>query len=822
MTVKKDKSSRNTKKGKLEPKVNVFVKPDGMSLDDWQCAIRRQSAKNEKMVLSYVDKKRSLSDFQVENLSSKRIYKTVFYGVGSEWNYCSCMDFKTNHLGTCKHLEFVRNYIADNRLRVGHELPAYSSVYLSYVKDRQVKIRRGSSCSEKLLSLSNDYFDEDCNLKSSVSYLDFLDFYASAIRIDDTFRVYDDAKDYLREAYDRDRRCRMLEESYPDGKFSSVLMAKLYPYQNEGIRFAVRQGKSIIADEMGLGKTIQAIGVAEVLKKFKLITSAIIVCPTSLKYQWKREIEKFTDSDCVVVEGDHLKRKTLYEAAPFYKIVSYNAISNDLKILRRIDTDFLIMDEAQRLKNWNTQIARNMKNVQSAYTVVLTGTPLENKLEEFYAIMEYVDQFCLGPFHQFMNRYVLTNESGKVFGYQHLNEISEKMGDALIRRNKKQVELQLPPRTDKILMVQMTKEQREVHDECKVSVSQIVTKWNRLHFLSEKDRKRLLVLLSQMRMVCDSTYVLDQISRNDTKIEELMSIVKELVDGGNQKMVVFSQWERMTRLVVKELDEAGIQYEYLHGGVPSSKRKDMVVNFTERPECRIFVSTDAGSTGLNLQAASVIVNLDLPWNPAVLEQRIARIFRIGQKSNIQVLNFVSQNTIEEDMLSKLNFKSNMFSGILDGGKDEVLLEDSKMEKLMQAVGVIVSEDENNSLQNADDLSDSVYETTNTNSTVSDFVTSTMTDDDDVQDADMIRSSVGKFEGNKENVVVADPQDVVQQGVSFLTGLSQILSSPEKTRQLVDSLVEEDKETGKATLKIPIPDKSAVLNMFSLLGNLMKQ
>lgn len=180
-----------------------------------------------------------------------------------------------------------------------------------------------------------------------------------------------------------------------------------------------------------------------------------------------------------------------------------------------------------------------------------------------------------------------------------------------------------------------------MHDEYQSIVSQLVFKWTKPRFLSEKDRKRLLLMLSQMRMLCDSTYILDQKTRYDTKVEETLNILKNVFESGDEKVVIFSQWERMTRLIAKELDTLGVRYEYLHGGIPSEARKNLTDNFTELPESRVFLSTDAGSTGLNLQVASILINLDLPWNPAVLEQRIARIYRIGQKRNIQVINLVA-------------------------------------------------------------------------------------------------------------------------------------------------------------------------------------
>ena len=185
-----------------------------------------------------------------------------------------------------------------------------------------------------------------------------------------------------------------------------------------------------------------------------------------------------------------------------------------------------------------------------------------------------------------------------------------------------------------------------------------------------------------MRMLCDSTYILDQKTRFDTKVTEVINIVRNVIESGDEKLVVFSQWERMTRLVAKELEKEGIGFEYLHGGIPSIRRKDLVNNFMDEPHCRVFLSTDAGSTGLNLQAASVVVNIDLPWNPAVLEQRIARVYRLGQKRNIQVINLVSAGTFEEDMLGKLKFKSSLFEGVLDGGEDTIFAQQGKFDEMM--------------------------------------------------------------------------------------------------------------------------------------------
>lgn len=826
MKNKQGKKSGSKDKAK-NLKVSYYSRPENMSLEEWQIALRRQVAEKESFTISPISESLYPGDYCVKNPITRNEYKVVFRGMDNPWNYCSCMDFKTSRLGTCKHIEAVHLWTEANHKRVYRGNPPYTSVYLSYRGEREIRLRIGSDHETEFRQLAEPYFTPDGKMRPEALPV-ITDFYRDALQIDNTFRWYSDALTFVLEQRDKIKRERIITDRYPDTELNQLLTVPLYPYQREGIRFAFRAGKSIIADEMGLGKTIQAIGTAELLKKEGLISSVLVLCPTSLKYQWKREIERFTHSSVVVVEGNPLQRKQLYQASEFYKIVSYNSVSNDIRLTGSLHTDLVIMDEVQRLKNWKTQISRSVRHIEADYAVVLSGTPLENKLEELYSIMQFVDQYCLGPYYQFMEHTVVTSETGKVIGYKNLNEVGERMKHVLLRRRKRDVALQLPERMDKILFVSMTEQQKAIHDEFKSSVAQLIYKWTRTRFLSEKDRKRLLLLLSQMRMVCDSTYILDQKSRYDTKIAEVMNILQNVFENGDEKVVIFSQWERMTRLVAQELDKLNIRYEYLHGGIPSAKRKDLMQNFTDLPESRVFLSTDAGSTGLNLQVASILINLDLPWNPAVLEQRIARIYRIGQQRNIQVINMVASNTIEEQMLGTLNFKSSLFEGILDNGADSIFLEDSKFDKMVDSIREVVEKTDASAAANKESAvkpeeCEDHADKTNTPSAAEPTLFDNPSFDSEPQTEspeDGITSDNLSMEGIKQREQENHPQELLQQGFSFLSGLARTLSSPEATEKLVDALVVEDKETGETTLRIPVPDKESVSQVLNLFGKLL--
>lgn len=906
---KKTKGRRKRAKVVM-PKINNMQKPAGMKLEEWQVALRKLQAEKETFAIRMVDEQYAPGEFRVANAATRNEYKVVYRGKNSLWNYCSCYDFKTSQLGTCKHMEAVKLWVRKKRKKVQVAEPDYSSVYIDYKGPRRVKIRIGDHGREMLERLAKDYFDESGVLRED-AYARFDVFVQAAKAIAPDFRCYDDALDYVLERRDRIKRCRLLEEKYTDEYLDQMLTVPLYPYQKEGTRFAVRAGKAIIADEMGLGKTLQAIASAEVYLREGMAEQVLVVCPTSLKYQWKREIERFTGGDrvessgkgvedgltipkVVVVEGAPAKRAKLYKAPAPYKIVSYHTMCNDVRHLGKLDTDVLIMDEIQRLKNWDTLISRAARKIASRYAVLLSGTPMENRLEELYANMELVDQFCLGPYYQFRDQHILLHpETGAIMGYKDLNAIGEAVSNRLLRRTKKGVRLQLPKRSDQFVLVPMTQRQDDLHSEFKWDLLVILNKYRKYHYMTEQDRLHVLKLLGQMRMVADSTFILEQnlTTRSDVKIAEVMNLLDNVLESGDEKVVVFSEWERMTRLVAMELDKRGVRYEYLNGRVPSKRRGELVDDFTMLPESRVFLSTDAGSTGLNLQVASTLINMDLPWNPAVLEQRIARIFRLGQEKPVQIINLVSKGSIEEGMINKLRFKKSMFEGVLDGGADTVFVDESKFKKLMDDLTIVMeaTPDAPEVEYVDEEVEQEQKGKTATEASLDEVLADASEPDDESsveQGASVNHEPLAEHESSPEHEFSAEqeasagheslathqssedqhpsvdhessagqelsanhdssqgqtatkaqdgaqsrpsshhasphPQQLVSQGVSFFSGLAETLKSAEATQQLVDSIVETDKETGETHLKIPVGSKDTVMQMLTLFGKLMNK
>jgi SNF2 family DNA or RNA helicase len=703
-TPKAEVKKAKTKKKKPE-KLNPNKRPDKISTDSWQYGLRKQFGEDATFRVVNTTTEPIFSTFDLTNPDTRNSY-TVAVRCGlttfeklqpntitRRGNGCSCLDFSTNRLGICKHIAAVVAHISKKsgvKTKLKHPpRTSHTAIYLDYFHGRKLRICIGTANEKKMQTWAAKYFDHDGFLLSD-QLTNFNQIHTEGKEISKSFVCEQPALDYVVRQRDQltvQKKMQKLLGKSVETAIDGLIKIKPYPYQLEGIAFAASHSRTLIADEMGLGKTLQAIGAAELYKKHLGVGKVLVVCPTSLKYQWQMEVTKFCHSTAEVLEGNALLRKKRYtESEAFYHIVSYNTVVYDIDEICAAGYDLIIFDEAQRMKNFRTKVATAVKRITTPYVIVLTGTPIENKLEELYSLVQIIDQYKMPPLYRYTERYQMQNETGKVIGYKNLHEIGKILSDTLIRRTKKQVLTQMPDRVDKVLFVPMTKQQRDVHAESENQVAQLVLKWQKFHFLTETDRQKLLQHLSIMRMVCDSTYVVDQKTRYDTKIDELFSILEEALTNPELKVVIFSQWERMTRLVVQEAQERGIGCSYLHGGIPSKLRGGLIEQFHKDEECKLFISTDAGATGLNLQCASLLINLDLPWNPGLLEQRIGRIYRLGQRNNITVINMVSQNTIENRILYLLDFKRDMAKGVLDSdGEDTIFMSEERLKKFMEQI-----------------------------------------------------------------------------------------------------------------------------------------
>ncbi len=819
---------KGRKKASAAKKTSRTRKPENLSLEEWQIALRREYGQAQTFSLKNLGDEPFFSEYAVTNPASERTYRVVVRGEAPGMNFCSCPDFTVNTLGTCKHIEWTVAKLKHKRggkkaFREGHHAD-YSEVYLEYGAQRRVRFNQGRLFPSDMKKFIATYFDEFGALRAS-EFDRFPKFMRELAGFDHEVRVYDDVLEFVGRVRDAEALRRNIDRAFArtTPTLNGLLKTKLYPYQQQGALFAARAGRALLADDMGLGKTIQAIGAVEILAKAAGAQRVLVVCPAALKYQWQQEVERFTNRSAQAVFGLSHERKEQYKEDSFYKIINYEIVHRDLDMIHEWGPDVIILDEAQRIKNWQTRRANAVKQLQSDYAIVLTGTPLENRLEELYSIMQFVDRFHLGPLFRFLHNHQYTDESGRVIGYRDLNRIQESLAPVLLRRHKDEVLRELPERTDKHFFVDMTREQWSIHEENQSVVAKIVFKWRRFGFLSESDQRRLMVALQMMRMVCNSTYLVDHETDNSRKMDECMALLADLLETPENKAVVFSQWLRTHELLIRRLDKAGIDYGYYHGSLDQRKRRTVLERFKTDPACRVLLCSDSGGVGLNLQEAAIVINMDQPWNPAILEQRIGRVHRLGQQRNVQVYHFVARGAIEHNMLDVIKFKRSVFKGVLDGGETEVFLGGAKMKKFMETVEQVSAQaaeqppmDESET--ETPDIADEAVEATPDTAVETPAKDATVAPD----------AAAAAQEATQPQGWDA----LINAGAAFIGALAETLQQPQdadrtsRERQALSpaALLARDEKTGAPQLRIPLPDPETankLADMMTLFGNVMR-
>jgi len=622
------------------------------------------------------------SSFDVTSVSG-RTYRVQIRSLTELQNSCTCPDYQTNLVGTCKHIEGVLVHLKEQLGERWDELAAQSppvtQIYLHHAERTTVRISLPLQGPETLRQMLSRYFDTDGVLQGPlIQTLPALlaEIEALPRRQRTRLQVTDEVRSHLEllqdiEAVQRQKEW-FLEQVDRGNRSLSVLSTRLYPYQETGALHLAFGRRAMLADDMGLGKTVQAIAASSLLHQLRDIQRVLIISPASLKHQWAREIRRFTSFPVTVVEGPLKKRRELYRQPTFFTIVNYELVRRDLEEFERLHPDVIILDEAQRIKNWRTKTADAVKQLRSRYAFVLTGTPLENRLDELYSVFQFLDPKILGPLWRFNQLYfqVERRPSGgyKVLGYKNLDELRHRIGPYVLRRTRDEVLHDLPERIDSNFFVEMTDRQWHAYEGFQQTVAKLIATARRRP-LSPKEHQILLGALVKMRLICNALALHDpdlppkERERTAPKLRELTHILDDEVANNGHKAILFSQWTGMLELTEPVLGRLNLGHVKLTGDVPTPKRGELIERFFEDDDCRVFLSTDAGGVGLNLQAASLVVNLDLPWNPAVLEQRIARAHRHGQPQAVNVINLIAQGTIEERMLDTLAAKRSVFASV---------------------------------------------------------------------------------------------------------------------------------------------------------------
>ena len=622
---------------------------------------RVAAARREKLVVKTAE-----PPFMTVESSSGFIYRVHLRGETSGPHSCDCPDFEANRLHTCKHVERIRTYMrspAYRRLSDHREQASRPRVYLhlgEVVEPRLFGAPKGRGA-----PAVRETFDPH------------------GVPFPPMARDYEEMAGWLA-ALDRwvepealawlDQRIRR-RPVLPAGAIEDLRTPDSltpYPYQWKGAEFLARRGRALLADEMGLGKTVQAILAALALRGAKQpIRCVTVVCPASLRGGWQDEIRRWAGERAALLEGLPRQRARVIETRPPWLVTHYEQVWRDFSHHAAQPPDLLVIDEAQRAKGLATRTARVLKAIAAPCVFALTGTPLENRLEEAYAIAQLIDQRLLPPLWQLdRDHFVRDGKGRRVVFYRNLGELRSRLAPAFLRRRKEDVALELPERIRSTSMVDLHPAVLDTYDDVMAQVARIARK--KVILPADLDRMHRLLVIA--RRCCNGPHMLglDVDDRKVPKLQELEETLRDLCLGEGRKAVVFSEWTDMTERVEALCGRLDLPAFHLRGSVPVKRRPALIRGFTERQGPAVFISTDAGGLGLNLQVADLVVNLDLPWNPARLEQRVARVHRIGSQNTVQILLLVAKGSIEHRILELHETKRNVLENVWsDTGEDTI-------------------------------------------------------------------------------------------------------------------------------------------------------
>lgn len=481
----------------------------------------------------------------------------------------------------------------------------------------------------------------------------------------------------------------------------------LYAFQAEAVKKMLDRERLLVAYEMGLGKTVITIATIEHLLDAGEVATGLVVVPSSLKYQWKRMIDVFTeDATVLVIDGDPRQREAQYSQAITdeydYVICNYEQIVNDWDFVSRIPYDYVVVDEATAIKSFTAKRSRRIKKLKCRYRYALSGQPIENRPEEVFSIMQWVDPELLGRFDTFDKTFIKRDPWGKPRYYKNLPTLHRKLSEAMVRKRRTDPDVrdQLPKVSETVLPITFddgsARLYRLVVKELLADIAEFGAKYGSFDIMkhygvaggydSDEMQARGLIMskLTTLRMLCDNVALIEESARKGTsayaielrdrgllnihgapKLKECLDLIDELLAADPlNKVVVFSFFKGNLHLLKDHYLFSAVEF---HGEMNAKEKDRAKTHFQTDPHCRIFLSSDAGGYGVDLPEANYLVNYDLPWSAGKLDQRNARIVRLSSAwESVTLVNLIMRGSIEERMYDMLTEKRAIASAVVDG------------------------------------------------------------------------------------------------------------------------------------------------------------
>jgi len=459
------------------------------------------------------------------------------------------------------------------------------------------------------------------------------------------------------------------ESDDSDYELPENLKAIMRSYQVTGFKWLSSLSKyslgGILADDMGLGKTLQVISL---LSSDRSSKPSVVVCPTSLVYNWKSEIERFSSNiSTLIIAGNSSERLNLISSINSYNLIltSYDSVKRDVEYYENYEFKYCILDEAQYIKNSSTQNAKAVKLLKSDVRFALTGTPIENSLADLWSIFDFIMPGFLLSYKKFKDKYeipIVRNEDRDI-----LHRLNRQIQPFILRRLKKDVLKELPDKIETVTYAQMDTIQNKLYTAELMKLNKEFRNEIKENGY-EKSQIKILAMLTRLRQICcDPSLCFDNYDGGSAKLDLCMEIVKNSIEN-NHKVLIFSQFTSMLRIIENNLKLNDIEYFVLTGATKSTERLDLANRFNVDKTPVFLISLKAGGTGLNLTGADVVIHFDPWWNISAQNQATDRTHRIGQNNKVQVFKLITKNTIEEKIERLQNSKKDLADSVIRKGE----------------------------------------------------------------------------------------------------------------------------------------------------------
>lgn len=602
--------------------IGEFIENDMISLAKDYDVYSTENFKKNKMIKTIVKSSFSIGQdnilsysFDLNGISDKEM-NDMINSYKNKKKYYRLKSGDIVNLETDENLMELNNLLDDMDIDGTYSgtIPKYRAIYLSSLKDNKYSIIE-----------TNNLFDDFIN----------------------KFNQYKDA----------------------DIKLSKKDLSILRDYQITGVKWLYNIYKcelgGVLADEMGLGKSIQFIYLIKEIIKENKDAKILIVCPTSLVYNWQKEFEKFgQDISLKVMYGNKEKRHNEFDNITENVIItSYGLIREDEEYYKKINFEVMAIDEAQSIKNATTGITKCVKKINAKVKFALTGTPLENNVSELWSIFDYIMPGYLTNLKAFNTKYAIKDIDGE--STKVLINLQKQIAPFILRRKKSDVLTDLPPKIENNIFIDLNEKQKNVYamevKKTRKEMDEIIEKEG-----YDKARFKILQLLTKLRQLCiDPKIVYENYTGESSKITEVTKVCKEVISNGH-KILLFSSFKTAIDILNREFTNEGISTYVIDGSVGAKKRNELVDKFNNDDTNCFLITIKSGGTGLNLTSADVVIHLDLWWNPQVENQATDRAHRIGQKNTVEVIKLICKGTIEEKILELQNKKKLLADTLIEG------------------------------------------------------------------------------------------------------------------------------------------------------------